>query len=459
MHKLILYITALTLFTACSGTRNLAQPDLQLPETIGGATDSLTVADMAWWDFYTDPTLQIIISRTLEHNRDLLVAAERVNELQQLYGVEKLNYAPTVNALVGGLRETNDYANEKFVGDTELSVKATLNWEIDLWGGLSASKRKAAATYMASVEDKRAMEMTLIAEAATAYFNLVALQNELNIVRQTLSTRQQALDKALLRFEGGMTSEIVYQQAKVEYATTAALVPGLVRRMTLAQNAISLLMGEFPQGQIDPANSVLDENLPQRLPTGVPSTLLERRPDIRAAEQRLKGALAGVGVAYSNQFPRLRIGITGGWENDEVKNIFSSPFSYLIGNITGTVLDFGRNRRKYKASIAAYNQARYTYEKTVLAAFTETENAVVTYREMQNTAQKRAELRDAAMKYVNLANKQYIAGSINYIDVLDAHRRYFDAQISLSNAVRDEYLALVTLYKALGGGWNNPQPQ
>ena len=135
-------------------------------------------------------------------------------------------------------------------------------------------------------------------------------------------------------------------------------------------------------------------------------------------------------------------------------HLFESPFSYLLGNIAGTIFDFGRNKRKYKASIAAYEQARLAYERDVLAAFTEVNNAATTYRAMQQTVVKRKELRDAALKYVDLANKQYFGGTINYIDVLDAHRRYFESQISFSNAVRDEYLALAALYKALGGGWS-----
>ena len=440
---------------SCSGTKNLRQPDLDLPaEVVSGYADSLSIADREWWNFYTDSTLCYIIRETLANNRDLLISAARVEELRQLYGVDKLNYLPTVNGVVGATRETNHYYEKKFVPDTEVSFKATLNWEIDLWGGLSAAKKRSGAQFLASVEDKRAMEMTLTAEAAPAYFNLVALESELAIVKRTLVTREEALEKARLRFEGGMTSEIVYQQARVEYATTAALVPNLERRIELAQNAITLLMGRFPGERIKVALGSFDENLPTSLPVGLPSQLLERRPDLRASEQRLKAAMGACGVAYSNQFPRLRIAITGGWENDQVAHLFESPFSYLLGNIAGTIFDFGRNKRKYKASIAAYEQARLAYERDVLAAFTEVNNAATTYRAMQQTVVKRKELRDAALKYVDLANKQYFGGTINYIDVLDAHRRYFESQISFSNAVRDEYLALAALYKALGGGWS-----
>lgn len=425
-----------------------------MPETFSRAdADSLCIADMAWWKFYTDTTLCYIINQTLENNRDILIAAAKVDELGALYGAEKLNYLPNINGLIGETRETNDYYNEKHITDPEISVKFTLNWEVDLFGGLSQAQKRSKAQYIASVYDMRAMQMTLAAQAATAYINLISLQNEYSIVQRTLGTRREALAKAKLRFEGGMTSEIVYQQAIVEYNTAAALVPGIERNIVLAKNAITLLMGRFPDEMIDDIRGSLDENVPENLPIGLPSELLERRPDLKASEQRLAAAMGACGVAYSNQFPKIRIAITGGWENDEFAHLFQSPFTYLLGNIVGTVFDFGKNHRKYKASIAVYNQARLAYEKAVMAAFTEVENAAFTYRATRESAQSKRELRDAAMKYVSLADAQYTAGAIAYIDVLDAHRRYFEAEVSFSNALRDEYLAIVNLYKALGGGW------
>ncbi len=456
LTRLILPSVALiSLLTACSGVKNLRKPSLDLPAaTVAGATDSLSFADLNWWEYYSDPTLKSLISRALEKNKDMLIAAARVNEMRHLYGVDKLNYLPSLSATVGGTHETNDYYGEKFKPDTELSVKATISWEADLWGALSYAQKRSAAQFIGSVEDMRAMQMTIISEVAASYFRLVALEHELNIVRMTLSTRREALAKAKLRFEGGLTSETVYQQAQVEYATTAAYIPDLERRIEIARNGISLLIGAFPGETFDVSQSVLDERLPEKIPVGLPSELLERRPDIRSAEQKLKGALANCGVAYSNRFPRIRIALTGGWENDEVANIFKSPFSYILGNIAGTIFDFGRNKRKYQASIDAYEQARLGYEKCVLNAFREVNDAVITYSKLRETAALRSSLRDAALKYVELANIQYLAGTLNYIDVLDAQRKYFDARISLSNAVRDEYLALVDIYKALGGGWS-----
>ncbi len=442
--------------TSCSGVRNLTKPQLDIPQTIGGnTTDSLTLADIDWWKVYSDSSLVYIISETLDHNRDLAAAGATVDRLRELYGLTAANFFPTISANAYANRETNKYYHENDIIDPEIGLKASISWEADLWGGLRWARKKGQADFLASVENRRALRISLIAQAATAYFNLIALDNELSIVRRTLFTREENLKKAKLRFEGGLTPETVYRQAQVEYATTASLIPGLERRIEVQKNAITLLMGRFPAEELSRSNLMLEEPIPETIPLGLPSTLLQRRPDIRAAEASLRSALAGVGVAYADRFPKLRIGLTGGAEDNDFANLFRSPFSYVVGSITGTILDFGRNKRKYRAAIAAYDQSRYKYEQTVLTAFQEVDDAAVTFRNMRQTTARRRELLEAARQYASLAYAQYNMGVINYIDVLDAQRRYFDAQVGVSNAVRDEYLALVQLYKALGGGWQD----
>ncbi len=438
----------------CSGVKNCAAPNLDLPsELAGNSIDSTTIADLGWWEVYTDSALVDIIEEMLEHNRDLLAAAARVEQMRELYGLSKANFFPELKLGAYGNNETNDYKDEAPLRDPEYGLKATLSWEADLWGGLKWARKKGLADYFASVENQRALRMSLIAETATTYFQLIALDNELAIVRRTLKTREESVKMAKLRFDGGLTPETVYQQAQVEYATTAALVPNLERQIEIARNAITLLMGRYPEKELARGKLSLERSIPDYLPVGLPSTLLERRPDLRMSEQQLKSALAGVGVAYANRFPTLKIGLTGGWENNDLKGFFSSPFSYVVGSITGTILDFGRNKRKYRAAIAAYDKAKYEYEQDVLSAFKEVSDAVATFRRRRQTTMLRRDLREAAGKYVELANLQYRSGVLAYIDVLDAQRRFFEAQIGLSNAVRDEYLALVGLYKALGGGW------
>lgn len=455
MKRITLFILlAAALSVSCSAVRKCKAPALNLPaEVVEGRSDSLTAADVAWWRFYGDTTLCRIVSRTLVNNKDLLAAAARVERMRQLYRIEKANRLPDLSVRGLADHETNDYAGESPSRDPEFGIKLTVGWEADLWGNLRWAKRKGGAEYLASVEDERAMRMTLVAEAAAAYFRLVALDNELSIVRRTLVTRGEGVYQAQLRFEGGLTSETVYQQAKVELATTASLIPDLERRIEVTENALSLLMGEYPDWRVRRGKIDSEVEMPEELPVGLPSGLLQRRPDVRSSEQRLRAAMASAGMAYADRFPRLTFSLTGGLENDELKGFFRSPFSYVAGAIASPVLGFGRKQARYKASLAAYDEARLAYEKKVLEVFNEVNDAVVTYRKARETAALKIDLRDAALKYVELAHLQYRGGSINYIDVLDAQRRYFDAQIGLSNAVRDEHLALVELYKSLGGGW------
>lgn len=441
---------------SCSAVRHCKAPEVDFPAAIAGgaAADSLAIADMEWWRFYGDSTLCNIIRHTLANNKDMLAAAARVERMRQLYRIGKAGRLPSVSGTVYADHETNDYAGEEPSRDPELGAKATVSWELDLWGNLRWAKRKGGAEYLASVEDRRAMQMTLVAEVAAAYFRLMALDNELSIVRRTLITRSEGAYQAQLRFEGGLTSETVFQQAKVEYASTAALIPDLERKIEVMENSISLLMGENPDWRVVRSKMNTEAEFAESLPVGLPSELLLRRPDVRASEQQLRAAMAAAGMAYADRFPRIVFNLTGGWENDDVSGFFRSPFSYVAGTLASPIFGFGRKQARYKAALAAYDEARLGYEQKVLEVFQEVNDAVVAYRNMRRTAELKYNLREAARQYVVLAKLQYINGVIRYIDVLDAQRKFFDAQIEESNAVRNEHLALVQLYKALGGGWN-----
>ncbi len=439
---------------ACSAVRHCKAPELDLPkEIVPGAADTLTLADVEWWRFYGDSALRDIIRRTLDHNKNMQAAAARVERMREMYRIRQAELLPSAGLNAAADHETNDYAGETPKRDAEFDLKASIGWELDLWGNLRWAKRQGEAEWSASVEDERAMQMTLIAEAASAYFRLVALDNELAIVCRTLETRREGVAKAKLRFEGGLISELVYQQATVEYASTAMLIPDLENRIETTENALCLLMGTYPGEEIRRDEADMEALPSDSLPVGLPSQLLQRRPDVRAAEQRLRSAMGGVGIAYADRFPRLTFSLQGGWENDALKGFFRSPFSYVAGQIAAPIFGFGRKKARYRAALAAYDESRLKYEQKVLEAFKETDDAVSTYRNVRQTTVLKTLSRNAARKYVELAELQYRAGSINYIDVLDAQRRYFDTQIGLSNAVRDENLALVQLYKALGGGW------
>ena len=448
-------LVALLWAAGCSAVRECKAPELNQPEHIDemGHTDTLTVADIKWWEFYGDENLRYIIERTLEHNKRILAAAARVEQVQELYRISKANRLPNLIFTAPFNNETHDYYEDKSVRDPELGLKLSIRWELDFWGNLRWAKRKAGAEYIATVEDERAMRMTLVAEAASAYFRLIALDNELEILRRTLITRSESRQLAKIRFEGGVTSEIVYQQAQVEYATAAAVIPNLEYGIKVTENALALLMGEYPNIGIMRKKAFDDSDMPARMPVGVPSELLQRRPDVRAAEQRLQASMAAVGVAYADRFPRMTIDLTGGLENDDFRGLLRSPFSYIAETLTAPIFGFGRKKAKYKAAVAAYEEARLNYEQKVLEVFKEVDDAIANYESARSAAIMRGRLFEAAQRYDYLTHSQQIMGSIRYIDMLDAQRRYLDAQIGLNNAVRDEHLAMVQLYKVLGGGW------
>ena len=447
---------ALVVFVSCgTAVKMCKEPQLNMPETIvAGELDSLTIADMQWWEFYGDEVLTGFIEHALENNKDILASAARVEQMRLLNRSSRASWFPKVGASAMADYEVENYTDKGHTVTPQVDLKLDVSWEIDLWGNVKWATRKASAEYLASVEAERAMRMTIIAEVATAYYQLMALENELLIVNRTLETRNAGVELARLRYEGGLTSETVYQQAQVEYATTASLIPAIKTKIEITKNSLKVLLGEYPDFELEYARmKVLDRDIPTALPVGLPSDLLTRRPDLRESEQRLAAASAAVGVAYTDRFPKLVLGIMGGWENGSFVDLFSAPYGLAVGKLVAPVFEFGRRKAKYEAAIQAYDIARLDYEKRVLIAFKETNDALTSYRNARKATELKNELREAALKYVELATFQYNYGGVKYIDVLDAQRRYFDAQIGLSNAVRDEYIALVQLYKSLGGGW------
>lgn len=461
MRNLILSLTILAL-TSCSGTRGLETPRLaDMPGQFSAddiQTDSLSIADLDWWDFYTDPSLAKAMREALDNNRDLLIASSRVEQARLQYGVAKADLLPTVGVNIGYSHETNDYNGSGTTRDPEVDVKLPLTWEMNLAGSLQHARTAAGARYAATAEDYRAMRMTLIADVASAWFTLHSLSEELSIVRQTMRTRAESLEQARIRFEGGLTPETVYQQAKVEYSSAAALIPGLEQRVTASRNALALLTGSWPSDSIGADSLTARNTTPnapsEAFPIGFPSSLLKRRPDLRASELRLRAAMADVGEKWADRFPSLRISLTPGLENDGLSRLLSSPFSYVAASVAGPVVDFGRRKKQWLIAREAYEQARLGYEKNVMAAFSEVSTAVNALAHSRETRSRQTDLRDAAAKYVQLARVQYRGGTLNYLDVLDAQRRYFDASIALNRAILSENLALVTLYKTLGGGWS-----
>ena len=455
MRNIACFVIIVLLACGCSLSKRCIQPEVELPTEIvaGMEADSMCIADLKWYDIFADPCLIELIEMTIANNKDLLTASAKVEELEKLYRVAKSDYSPSLDANAYIDHETTDKSNAEATADLEVSATLTLTWELDFFGRVRWNNRQALANYLKTVEGQRALQMVLVADVATAYFELMALDNELVIITRTLETREEDLNKAKLRFEGGLTSEIPYRQAMVEYATTASLIPDLRRKIETKENEISLLTGQMPARiKRSEISRYKDSKLFPNV--GISSDLIKRRPDIRASEQSLKEAMAKAGYAWADRFPRFSISLQGGLENNAFRGFISAPFTYMIGELATPIFAFGKRKAKYEAAIKAYDAERYQYEKRVLQAFQEVNDAVIAYTSANEKVELMDNLKESAQKYLNLAVFQHINGHINYINVLDAQRSYLNAEIDLSNAIRDEYIALIVLYKALGGGWN-----
>ncbi len=386
-----------------------------------------------------------IVQQTLDARRE----GVRLAKLRYEGG---LTSETEVGANIYAQKERLNYGGDDPKPDPEFGAKLTLSWELDLWGNLRWANEATIASYMQTVEGQRALRLTIIAEVAANYYQLCALDQELSIVQQTLDARREGVRLAKLRYEGGLTSETAYNQAQVELARTETLIPSLERQIKIKESDLSMLLGEYTD-DIPRGLSLSDQHLPDALPIGLPSSLLERRPDMRQAEFKLRAANAQVGVAQTDLFPKIRLTSNYGFESDELSSILKSPAGFIAGSLLQPIFAMGKNKAKVKAAKARYEQEVYSYEKSVLGAFKEVNNAIVTVRKVKEIRASRMNLEASASKYLELAQLQYINGVISYMDVLDAQRGLLDAQIGLNNAVLDELLSVVYLYKALGGGF------
>lgn len=457
IFKLTFIAILTTTFGGCQLGKHYTRPQMTMPEVLDSMSmDSTSIGDFPWEQLYTDTTLQALIRKTLEYNKDMLIAGARIKELAAMKHIDWANMFPSITTKIYAEKEGENYGGRGYKPSNQFDLKAGISWELDLWGNLRWVRDKSMAEFMGSIENQRALKMSLIAQIAQSYFELVALDNELAIVRKTVDARRESLYLARIRYEGGLTNETAFRQAQVELARTATLVPDLEKKITLKENEIAFLTGEYPHSI---NRSVLPEDvlLPSTLPVGLPSSLLERRPDVRQAEQSLIAANAAVGAAFTNLFPRLTLTAAAGAESGELIDILKSPYHIITGTILTPVFAMGKNRAALKAKKAAYEQATYAYEKAVLNAFKEARNAIVEFNKTRDIYETRLRLEQASKSALDLAELQYINGVIGYIDLLDAQRGYLDAQIGLSNAIRDKQITLVNLYKALGGGWSQDE--
>lgn len=440
--------------TSCKIGKKYTRPDLNLPETFEVVGDSSSVADIGWGTLYQDTVLQSLIEKALHNNKDMCIAAAKIKELMAAKRISNARLYPSATLSLHAERESENYGGNKLDIDNEFDPKLGFTWELDFWGNIRWAKEADLAAYLQSVEAQKALQMTLVSEVASAYFELCALDRELNIVEKTLEARREGVRLAKLRFEGGLTSETAYNQALVELAKTETKIPTLEEQIKIKESDLALLLGEYPTG-IPRGASLNEQTLPEILPVGLPSTLLERRPDVRQAELKLREMNAKVGVAFTNMFPKITLTAKLGFESDQLSNLIKSPYWFLAGDLLQPIFGMGSNIAKHKVAKAQYEQEIYAYQKSVLKAFKEVNDAIISARKSKEITASWRTLEASANKYLELAQLQYINGVTSYMDVLDAQRGLLDAQIGLNNAVLSELKTIVKLYKALGGGYTN----
>ena len=395
-HSIIALVAGMLVFSSCSMQKYCPAPDTDLPAHIlrdEAVLDSLALADMQWWEIYTDTILQSLIRKTLDNNKDMQAAISKIRELRYSSRGAIAENFPTVDLWIGKRNEILNYYGLPKDPGPEPGLKATIGWEFNLFGASIWESKEARDRYLSSIEGQRALQMSLIAQVATAYFELLSLDQQLEIVRRTMETRRESREKAELRFAGGLTSEIPYRQAIVEYASAATLVPEIERQIALKEHEISLLAGEFPSS-VERSQTRMRSQFLIDIPVGLPSDLLLRRPDIRQARTELHEAMANAGFYFASRFPSFRINTNVGFEanTDSWAHIFQSPYAYPIVNFLVPLLHWGRNQNRYKASIEKYMQQKAAYEKTVLTAFKEVNDAMVVYNKVTQTSSLRSSL-------------------------------------------------------------------
>ena len=434
--------------------------------------EAQSLANTAWWALFDDPELQELVRIALIENKDLKIAVERIEEARARYGFTKADLWPKLdaNATAGGLRFNSGSLLHTPEGDqgaaseaTETGiydVSANVSWELDFFGRIRRATEAQRALLLGTQEARRSAVISLVADVARAYFELRDFDRRLEIARSTIQSRREYVQFAKDRFEGGITPELDYRQAEAELARVLTVVFDLERLIALKENELSVLLGRNP-GPMLRGRALHEQKLPAAVPAGLPSELLDRRPDIREAEQVLAASTANIGEAKALLFPRIALTGSFGTTSTDFDTLFEGPSTSwnIIGNLLQPIFNAGKNRRRVEITESRQRQTLYAYERTILQAFRETEDALVTYNKTGEQQQAQATRVAAERKVLELAELRYRGGVAAYLEVLDAQRSLFDAELEEAQTLGSHFVSLVRLYKALGGGWlSAPQP-
>jgi outer membrane protein, multidrug efflux system len=443
-------VLACGLESACTVGPDYVRPEIDAPEKYRFAgAEANDLANTQWWKQFHDPTLDELIRIALADNFDVRIAAARVEEFYGAFGTTRSGKFPQVGAeaAVGSGRTPPADAVDT------IRVDAFASWEIDLFGRLRRLTEASRADLLASEEGRRFAVLTLVSTVASTYITLLGIDAQLDIARRTLISREKALKIFETRYRRGATSEFQLSQSRSEYAVTKATIPPLEQAQAQVENALSLLLGRNP-GPIARNTKIEALGLPI-VPAGLPSEILERRPDVKQAELNLIAANARIGAAKALYYPSISLTGLYGTVSNSFDNLFTKPaelYSYGAG-ITAPVFTGGGISGQVRIAEARQQQTLLAYQRAIRTAFRDVENALIAGQKSRETLAAQAERVDSMREYARLANLRYDNGYSGYLEVLDAERGLFAAELDYTQAKSDTYFALVDLYTTMGGGW------
>jgi outer membrane protein, multidrug efflux system len=462
MSKLIALMSIAILSCACTVGPNYKKPTATIPGTYrgvapeeSGKTESASIGDQKWWEVFQDEQLRSLIRTALQQNYDVRIAGARILEAQAQLGITRADQFPSVSggATISDQRSARSAFLPAFErGAGQLNVSAA--WELDFWGKFRRATEAARANLLASEWARQEIIATLVANVSAAYFQLRAQDLELEISQRTLASRQESLRLTRILADHGSTSMLDVRQAEQLVFTAAAEIPALEQQIEQQENFISTLLGKNPDA-VPRGEKLTEQPHPPEVPPGLPSSLLERRPDIREAEQQLIATNAQIGVARAAYFPQISLSGTAGFQSAALTDLFGGPAGTwnFAGSLTQPIFTAGRLRSNVRLAEARQQTALLFYEQTIQGAFRNVSDALIASRKSTEFRAQEELLFQSAQDSARLSHMRYTGGVTGYLEVLTNETNAFSAELGLVQAQLNELLALVQLYKALGGGW------
>ena len=442
------------LLAGCMLGPDFVPPTVETPDEYRfDAEKAAADVNLLWWELFDDPVLYELVTAALESNRDVKIAVSRIEEARAALGFTKADQYPYIG-IEGGAQGGNFLGSSRSeTTDKAAFIAPTLSWEIDFWGKFRRSTESAQADLLASEYSLRTIQLSLISEVASTYYRLLDFRRRLQIAKQTLESRFQSLDIIEQRFKEGIIPELDVNQSQIQKEIAAASIPLFERQAAQTENALNILLGRLP-GAIQNGKNFERQVTPPEIPAGIPSSLLERRPDVAQTLYQLQAQTAQIGVAEALRLPAISLTGLLGVASSELSNRTSEGVVWNAGaSLTGPLFNFGKNKRRVEIEEARTRQVLFFYENTVLTAFREVEDALVaieTYKRQVEAVRRQVV---AARNANELSKDRYDQGVTSYLEVLETERQLFSADLDLSELEQLRHNAYVGLYKALGGGW------